>query len=124
MEFKARRMNVDLVIANDTVTRKNIVVPTKSIYEDSIYCGSREVAYETLIGFILHELESDNPIKNIKHYNEFTSFFVEVQKANGRKDAFNKAVQHLIDNGYSGNFLDTGWTQHYQNIYQVGLKTN
>jgi len=48
MKYKSKRMNVDIVLANDTVTRKNIIFTS----ENSISCENREDSMNKLVNEI------------------------------------------------------------------------
>lgn len=118
IHYKAKRMNVDLVLANDVVLRKNFIWTKESFnsYND------RDDALQTLATMVKSFTDSNTPIKNIKHYDKHTTFWVEVNNSTSRTNAFFTACDILSDYGIEGEYINSKWSKYHQNMYKVTIK--
>ena len=120
MEHKAIRMGVDLVLANDVVLRKNMLVNNENKIT-KYYGNDRDDALIDIASTVKEWVDDETPIKNIRRYDTHTTYWVEVKKSNGRVNAFNKACAKLKGLGINGNYIDNQWERKVQWMYKITI---
>lgn len=120
VDHKAKRMGVDIVFANDVGLKKNKIY---NFVENVVFSDDdRDKLLIKLSKLVNGYVTDDSPIKNVRHFKQYTTYAVEVLKSNGRAHAFRVACDILRRNGIDGDFRDGKWALHHQWIYYVTVK--
>lgn len=120
ISYKAKRMGVDLVLANDVVLRKNIVFNNST--SESLYFDERDDALVALSDIVKQSIEDGSLIKNIKHSDNFITFWVEVKNSTSRVNAFSIACDILESYGITGEFINSKWSKYHQDVQKVSIR--
>ena len=119
MQYKGQRMDVDAVLINDVVLRKNILLA----YDSFVSFSDRDEALICLAEFVQNHIRDESKIKNIRTRGKWKTYSIEVLKSTCRIDAFNQACEILKSEGVEGDYLDGRWSMFHQGIYNVSINT-
>lgn len=112
----AKRMNVDIVLANDTVTRKNLIVASGFV----VKCNTREKILQSLAYIVNKELKTDKHIKSVYRSPKYDSYEVEVPVGTLNPKTYARGIV-AIEKDFDG-ISEVGWSMATQNIMDVVVR--
>ena len=126
IRHKADRMKVDYVFVNDTVTRKNYLIsPISEIKGQGD--DSRDLLLKVLSEAINNKLDlSFCDILSSNESENYVQYLVRVSHNEyiPKQEAFVKAKDILKQNGFDGEFVNSGWHKDIQGVYIVSIRKN